>query len=130
MSRGVVTEAYAQLVAEGFVTSRPGAGTSVTSPGVEAVTESTVSHPRPTLAPGTIDLRPGLPDLSSSPRQQWAAAVRDTLRKLPAARLGYTEPWGALALREQLSQYRLGSEARTCTRSSWSSRPARPRGSR
>ncbi|MDQ3611590.1 MAG: PLP-dependent aminotransferase family protein [Actinomycetota bacterium] len=105
VSRGVVTEAYAQLAAEGFVRSRPGAGTTVTSPGVHTASVSTLSHARPTLAPGTIDLRPGLPDLSSFPRQQWAAAVRDTLRDLPAPRLGYTEPWGALALREQLSQY-------------------------
>lgn len=105
VSRGVVTEAYAQLAAEGFVISRPGAGTMVASARVEAPTGAARSDARPTLAPGTIDLRPGLPDLSSFPRQQWAAAVRDTLRDLPAARLGYTEPWGALALREQLSQH-------------------------
>lgn len=105
VSRGVVTEAYAQLVAEGFLLSRPGAGTTVAFPCVKAVPGSSSRSSPSTFAPGTIDLRPGLPDLSSFPRQQWSAAVREMFKTLPASALGYTEPWGALELREQLSQY-------------------------
>ena len=105
VSRGVVTEAYAQLTAEGFLRSRPGAGTTVGFPGLKSVRAEPKPPPPHNLEPGTIDLRPGLPDLSSFPRQQWAAAMRETLQALPAADLGYTEPWGARALREQLAQY-------------------------
>lgn len=105
ISRGVVTEAYAQLTAEGFLSSRPGAGTTVAFRGLAAVGRTAPPQPAPALDSGTIDLRPGHPDLSSFPRQQWAAAVSETLRILPASALGYTEPWGAMALREQLSEY-------------------------
>lgn len=105
VSRGVVTEAYAQLVAEGFLRSRPGAGTTVGFPGLKSVGTAPSPPPAAPVEPGTIDLRPGLPDLSSFPRQQWSAALRETLKALPASAFGYTEPWGALALREQLAQY-------------------------
>jgi GntR family transcriptional regulator/MocR family aminotransferase len=104
ISRGVVTEAYAQLIAEGFLRSRPGAGTTVAFPGLRTVERPGPTAP-PALPPGTLDLRPGSPDLSSFPRQQWSAAVRHTLRTLPASALGYTEPWGVLSLREQLADY-------------------------
>lgn len=105
ISRGVVLEAYAQLTAEGYLLSRPGAGTTVA--------ESTQPHSRPLAAPatpqpdppGVLDLRPGTPDLSSFPRRLWLGAVRDTLNALPASDLGYGEPWGARALRVQLAEY-------------------------
>ena len=105
VSRGVVTEAYAQLVAEGFLRSRPGAGTTVALPPMKANGVPLSLLPAPALPPGTLDLRPGLPDLSAFPRQKWATAVRETLKTVPASAFGYTEPWGALPLREQLSEY-------------------------
>lgn len=105
VSRGVVTEAYEQLAAEGFLRSRPGAGTTVAFQGVRPVTPLPSPHPPVGLPAGTLDLRPGWPDLSSFPRQKWAAAVHRTLTCLPASDFGYTEPWGARVLREQLSQY-------------------------
>ena len=104
ISRGVVLEAYAQLTAEGYLLSRPGAGTTVAA---------TQPHSRPVAAPaapqhepaGVLDLRPGTPDLSSFPRRLWLGAVRDTLNTLPASGLGYGEPWGVRALRVQLAEY-------------------------
>lgn len=104
ISRGVVLEAYAQLTAEGYLLSRPGAGTTVAF---------THGHSRAVAAPpaasdaaaGVLDLRPGTPDLSSFPRRVWLGAVRDTLKTLPASALGYGEPWGARTLRVQLAEY-------------------------
>jgi len=104
ISRGLVVEAYAQLTAEGYLLSRPGAGTIV-APG-QAASLSEPGSPAPVDAStGMLDLRPATPDLSSFPRRLWLGAVRDTLRVLPASELGYGEPWGARALRVQLAGY-------------------------
>jgi GntR family transcriptional regulator/MocR family aminotransferase len=104
ISRGLVVEAYAQLAAEGYLLSRPGAGTTV-APG-QAVSLSVPGPEAPLDASaGMLDLRPATPDLSSFPRQLWLNAVRDTLRVLPSSALGYGEPWGARPLRVQLSDY-------------------------
>ncbi len=104
-SRGVVVDAYAQLAAEGFVHSRPGAATTVGN--VQAAALPAGWHyERPVTRPGPqLDLRPGLPDLSAFPRRAWAAASRDVLRDLPDAELGYIEPWGPWELRRQIASY-------------------------
>lgn len=105
VSRGVVVDAYTQLAAEGFVRARPGAATIVAfvpAGGLPAEWHS--ERPDPAPSP-ELDLRPGWPDLSAFPRRAWASAVRDTLVDLPAAELGYTEPWGTWALRRALASY-------------------------
>jgi GntR family transcriptional regulator/MocR family aminotransferase len=105
VSRGVVLEAYAQLAAEGFLRSRPGSATTVAVvPGIPRrdVMESG-RHGR--AIDSALDLRPGAPDLSSFPRRQWLTAMRRTLSTLPAAALGYAEPWGVPGLRQELADY-------------------------
>ena len=52
-----------------------------------------------------VDLRPGWPDLSTFPRRDWSAAVRDVLNSLPSNELGYIEPWGAGEMRRELAAY-------------------------
>lgn len=107
VSRGVVVDAYAQLIAEGFLTSRAGSGTAVNE------VASRVARPAPATAvpvraagpPYAIDLRPGLPDLAAFPRAAWLSATRDVLRHLPDEELGYVAPWGVAALREELAGY-------------------------
>ncbi len=104
VSRGVVVDAYAQLAAEGYVQSHPGAGTTVVYVPA-ALPEQWQRHrpaPRPVLE---LDLRPGWPDLSAFPRVAWARAARDVLKELPDADLGYVEPWGLWELRRQLSEH-------------------------
>lgn len=104
ISRGLVVEAYAQLTAEGYLLSVPGAGTIV-APGQAASLSKPLSAAPLDASTGMLDLRPATPDLSSFPRRLWLQAVRDTLRVLPASELGYGEPWGARALRLQLAGY-------------------------
>jgi len=106
VSRGVVVDAYAQLVAEGFLVVRAGSGTVVRDV-ARPPSRPSVSAPsgRVEAPPYDIDLRPGLPDLASFPRAVWLAATRDVLRLLPDEELGYVAPWGALALREELADY-------------------------
>jgi len=105
VSRGVAVDAYAQLAAEGFITTRPGTGTTVAFLPAAARPDfwtmgETVTAPVPDL-----DLRPGWPDLAAFPRREWAAAVRDVLGELATSALGYAEPWGSWELRRQLAVY-------------------------
>lgn len=104
VSRGFVVDAYAQLTAEGFVNSRPGGSTRVAFlPVFVPPTQSPPQKLDPRL--GIVDLRPGWPDLSAFPRRDWSAAVRDVLNSLPSEELGYIEPWGAWAMRQELASY-------------------------
>ncbi|MFJ8822377.1 PLP-dependent aminotransferase family protein [Streptomyces sp. NPDC102467] len=103
VSRGLITEAYEQLTAEGYLRSGRGAGTWVG----EAVRAA---------APGARDLAPGSspgvradfvagsPDLSLFPRAAWAAAQRGVLSELPHQTLGYPDPRGLPRLRTALAE--------------------------
>src|SRR5262249_18636981 len=51
------------------------------------------------------DFRPGNPDVSAFPRQEWVASLRRALRTAPDATLRYGDPRGLLALREALASY-------------------------
>ena len=108
VSRGVVVDAYAQLIAEGFLTSRPGWGTAVAEIGgygLERAGDIASKAAAVTPAGNEIDLRPGPPDLSTFPRTAWATATRDVLRQVPDADLGYQPPWGVDSLRQLLTEY-------------------------
>ncbi|MEU1054066.1 PLP-dependent aminotransferase family protein [Streptomyces sp. NPDC005876] len=101
VSRGLITQAYEQLTAEGYLRSGRGAGTWV-GDAVRA------ARPRARdLAPGTrgarADFVPGTPDLSLFPRPAWAAAQRAVLAELPHQGLGYPDPRGLPRLRTALA---------------------------
>ena len=102
VSRGVVVDAYAQLVAEGYLTARHGAGTSV------AATEAprAAGPARPPLPTGIRhDLSPFVPNLAAFPRTALRAAVGRVLRDAPDARLGLPDGAGAIELRSALAAY-------------------------
>jgi len=117
ISRGLVLEAYAQLQAEGYLTARSGSATRVAAgagggmrgPVAGLATPANGSAPRadPTVSAGgpRIDFRPGLPDLGTFPRRDWAWAVREACRTAPAADLGYGDPRGSAVLRDVLAGY-------------------------
>ncbi|WP_078908222.1 PLP-dependent aminotransferase family protein [Streptomyces vietnamensis] len=101
VSRGLVTEAYEQLTAEGYLRSDRGAGTWV-----GGAARAAVRGARDPAAgtPGVrVDFRPGTPDLSLFPRSAWAAAQRSVLARLPHPALGYPDPRGLPELREALA---------------------------
>jgi GntR family transcriptional regulator / MocR family aminotransferase len=102
ISRGLVLECYSQLQAEGFLTSRAGSATRVAA-GALAPTELS-SRPAP-ASRLDIDFRPGVPDLTSFPRRDWAWALREGCRTVTRAELGYGNPRGAEALRQVLAGY-------------------------
>jgi GntR family transcriptional regulator / MocR family aminotransferase len=77
VSRGVVVEAYQQLTAEGYLTSRAGGYTQVAI-GPEAARKQ--PQPVPAQAP-RIDFRYGRADVSQFPRAGWLRSVRRVLNE-------------------------------------------------
>ncbi len=121
-SRWVVTQAYEQLVAEGYLAARAGSATTVRPIGEGPAHESgrgpdvgsTAASPSGLATPATsatqarretYDLAPGLPDLRAFPRRRWVEAVRSRLSTMPYTDLGYPEPGGSPHLREVMAAY-------------------------
>src|SRR4051794_32444275 len=100
VARGVVVEAYAQLAAEGWVTSRQGSGTRV-APGAAASAPD--PEPWPFEQTMRYDFALGVPDLAAFPRREWLAAMRRVLRDLPDAGLSHPDPRGTSTLRTALA---------------------------
>jgi GntR family transcriptional regulator/MocR family aminotransferase len=111
LARGTVTDAYDQLVAEGWLVARQGSGTQVASAPAPVATAPVATTP--VLAPAEPegpraprhDFRPGRGDLSNFPRRQWVAALRRALRDAHDAALDYGDPRGLAVLRRALAGY-------------------------
>ncbi|MEU4468198.1 PLP-dependent aminotransferase family protein [Streptomyces sp. NPDC024017] len=102
VSRGLVTEAYEQLTAEGYLRSGRGAGTWV---GAAVRAAQPRAHDLAPRSPGArADFVPGTPDLALFPRAAWAAAQRGVLAELPHQELGYPDPRGLPRLRTALAE--------------------------
>jgi GntR family transcriptional regulator / MocR family aminotransferase len=106
LSRWVVTQAYEQLVAEGYLVARVGSATRVRWPqGGSRPAPATAS--RPARAP-RYDLAPGLPDLRAFPRRAWLEAIRAEVTTAPHAELAYPArgaSGGHPRLRQVLAEY-------------------------
>jgi len=102
VARGVVTEAYGQLVAEGFLVARRGAATRVAR---VAPAEPPAPAPATRLPPVPYDFRPEAADRAAFPRRAWLAAARRALAEAPDTELGYGTWAGAPALRSALASY-------------------------
>ncbi|GAT82031.1 GntR family transcriptional regulator [Streptomyces sp. F-3] len=126
VARNTVVEAYADLVAEGWLTARQGSGTWVAAgascapfdrktgekAGEEAVrTAGAAPSPARTARPRrerrrpVHNLVPGTPDLASFPRTLWLRAARRVLATAPHHVLDYGDPRGNPALRTALTGY-------------------------
>jgi GntR family transcriptional regulator / MocR family aminotransferase len=117
VSRGMVQECYGQLLAEGYLTSRTGSATRVADisgrqagdqPGADPAAASPAPRSpgrQPREPPLIADFKPGVPDLSSFPRTDWAWAVKQACTEVASADLGYGDPRGSSVLREVLAGY-------------------------
>ncbi len=102
ISRGVVLEAYAQLIAEGYLTASQGAPTRVAS----APSTERAPVPASALEPHQgYRFDPGLPDLAAFPRDSWLRSLRAGLARAPFAILGASDPRGLPELRDELMRY-------------------------
>jgi GntR family transcriptional regulator/MocR family aminotransferase len=102
-SRWVVTEAYGQLTAEGYLAARVGSATRV-SWVPDAAPRSEPPHV-PAAPPVRYDLSPGLPDLRAFPRRRWAEAVRAVVGSAVHHDLGLPDPAGHPVARTTVAQY-------------------------
>jgi GntR family transcriptional regulator/MocR family aminotransferase len=102
LSRGVVVEAYEQLVAEGYLNSRPGGATAVADRAVEAPSTPASSQALPSIR---IQFGYGRPDVTQFPRQVWLRSIKRVLNEAPADRFGTLDHRGAPELREALAGY-------------------------
>ncbi|MFI8432518.1 PLP-dependent aminotransferase family protein [Streptomyces sp. NPDC079020] len=104
LARNTVADAYAELVAEGWLAARQGSGTRVAE---RAVPRTPPQRPRtPRRAPRPLlDLVQGKPDPSVFPRTAWLASARRALTRAPHDAFGPGDPHGRPELREALTGY-------------------------
>jgi hypothetical protein len=105
VARGTVAEAYDQLVVEGWLAARQGSGTAVAWRPPQPGRSGTEDRDGAQELPPRFDFTPGSPDVSAFPRQDWAAAVRRSLRDLSDADLRYGDPRGLAAVRTVIADY-------------------------
>ncbi|MBV9228534.1 MAG: GntR family transcriptional regulator, partial [Chloroflexi bacterium] len=94
VSRNVILEAYDQLLAEGYIESRPGSGMYVAE-GIhwdggrqepELLTQEVSSQQ---IGDDLIDFRSGLPALDLFPRKQWSQLAQRVYSEAAPAAFGY-----------------------------------------
>jgi GntR family transcriptional regulator/MocR family aminotransferase len=104
VARGTVAEAYAQLVAEGYLRTTPGAPTRVAA-GLEPPPGAAATAAHVPEAPPRYELRPGVPDVGAFPRAAWMRALRRALADTPDRALTGGDPRGRPELRDALAGY-------------------------
>ncbi|MFD5740212.1 PLP-dependent aminotransferase family protein [Streptomyces massasporeus] len=106
VARNTVADAYAELVAEGWLTARQGSGTRVAERAEPLRPAARVPKKAPARARGPRhDLMQGTPDVSAFPRTSWLASYRRALQQAPNEVFGPGDPAGRRELREALTEY-------------------------
>jgi GntR family transcriptional regulator/MocR family aminotransferase len=144
VSRTIVVLAYEQLLSEGYLTARTGAGTFVASELPESLTmvsgsahvvrERHASAPRLSCyatrihgetkvagfssarqsSPLPYDFRYGRPSFADFPHPTWSRLMARRLRRASARELDYGPPEGEASLREALTEYLRRARALSC----------------
>lgn len=138
VSRNTVLDAYAQLLAEGYVEGQAGSGTYVSPTLPDAVLQLQAKASLPQSAPernlsqrgrllaatpvstsrdtGPLRaFRPGLPAFESFPFDIWSRLMARHWRQPRPELLGYATPQGYPLLREALAEYLVASRGVRCT---------------
>ncbi|WP_306716288.1 MocR-like pyridoxine biosynthesis transcription factor PdxR [Burkholderia dolosa] len=135
VARGTVVDAYAQLVAEGFLESRGGAGTQVANalarppqpdePRAAGRRTARAGLPEPaaTFARIAREFRPlppvpfaiSVPVGLTAPDDVWRRLGNRVRARGPGAPSGYADPQGALPLREAIADYVRRSRSVRCS---------------
>ena len=100
MSRGVASDAYDQLISEGYLDVRPRS-----APVVAAVAAPTPPAPEPAVPRWRFDFTATTPDVALFPRAVWLRAVQRALASAPDEALDYGDHRGRVELRTALSAY-------------------------
>jgi GntR family transcriptional regulator/MocR family aminotransferase len=102
VSRGVVSDAYGQLEAQGFLVTHSRAAPVVA--GVARPQAVRREREKPARPP-RYDLTPTTPDVTLFPLVRWLAAAQHVARRASTATLDYREPRGERALCEALADH-------------------------
>ncbi|MEU8996743.1 PLP-dependent aminotransferase family protein [Streptomyces caniferus] len=113
IARNTVADAYAELVAEGWLSARQGSGTHVARGHLPDGVRGSTEPPAPARAPAhrvpasrpTHNLLQGQPNAASFPRTAWLAAARRALTAAPHDAFGPGDPRGRPELRRALADY-------------------------
>ena len=105
LARNTVADVYAELVAEGWLASRQGAGTWVVDSEHLKRARPAPAPPHGTLAVPTHNFLPGSPDVSQFPRAAWLASTRRALNSAPNEALRSGDSRGHPELRQALAEY-------------------------
>ena len=105
VARNTVADAYAELIAEGWLIARQGSGTQVARRAEPRPVATAAARTRPTPRRPTHGLLPGSPNLAEFPRTQWLSAARRALTAAPHDAFGYGDALGRLELRTVLADY-------------------------
>ncbi|KOG41828.1 PLP-dependent aminotransferase family protein [Streptomyces decoyicus] len=104
VARNTVADAYAELVAEGWLSARQGSGTTVAQRAEPLTPTRAPAHRAPANCPAH-NLLQGRPDAASFPRTAWLAAARRALTAAPNDAFGPGDPRGRPELRRALADY-------------------------
>jgi GntR family transcriptional regulator / MocR family aminotransferase len=111
VSRWTVTEAYGQLITEGYLAGKTGSATRVTwspqpadEPRADPARRLRTKGATPP-SPTGFDLYSYRPDLRAFPRRKWVEAIKAAADTAPFDRLDYSEPGGLLELRAVLAEH-------------------------
>ena len=112
VSRNVALNAYAQLLAEGYLYSKDRSGIFVVE-GINIARESgTKMYIRKETVglqfeknKNIIDFRTGVPNLGFFPKNQWGRIYRQVCMDVESQNLDYYEPCGSYELRYRLAEY-------------------------
>ncbi|MGW4306440.1 MocR-like pyridoxine biosynthesis transcription factor PdxR [Streptomyces californicus] len=107
LARNTVADAYAELVAEGWLAARQGSGTRVAERAAPVTPAAPVHRPpaREHAARPVHDLVQGRPDPSVFPRTAWLGSARRALAAAPDDAFGPGDPQGRPELRRALAGY-------------------------
>lgn len=105
IARSTVTECYAELVAEGWLTAQQGSGTRVAHRAEPRRAAGTTAPAGANRRRPTHGLLPGAADFAEFPRTQWLAAARRALTAAEHDAFGYGDPLGRVELRTALAHY-------------------------
>ena len=105
VARNTVADAYAELVAEGWLTAQQGSGTRVATRAEPRRAAPAAPRARPTPRRPTYGLLPGSPDLAEFPRDAVARRGPPRLTAAPHDAFGYGDPRGRVELRTALADY-------------------------
>jgi GntR family transcriptional regulator/MocR family aminotransferase len=108
VSRWTVTQAYGQLVTQGYLTARTGSATRVSwtpEPDGRTATRPAVPAPEDPPRPVRYDLYSSRPDLRAFPRRKWVDAIRVAAETASFDQLDRAEPGGHPRLRAVLAEH-------------------------